>query len=290
MWRDGSKPARSVVGKTGAGVMDRQPSTLNELFTFSVEQYRDEEFLRFKRDGEWRSLTFGEVARRVRELTLGLYSLGLRAGDRVAIWSENRPEWNIADLSILALGAVDVPIYTTQSRHQVEYILANSEASAIFVSSSFQSEALSLSPFVPGLKHVITFDSSSIVEGHDILIAVEDLVEKGRTVYGQEPKLFENLSKAAQKDDLATLIYTSGTTGEPKGVMLTHENLTANTLQVYNWLGLAGYRDVGLTYLPFSHIFERAVWYCTPTVGHASPMPRALRRWQRIYWKSARLS
>src|ERR1043165_8363037 len=103
--------------------MIAEPRTLNEIFNRAVERFRADEFLRFKRDGAWQSLTFGEVARRVRELALGLLRQGIERGDRIAIWSENRPEWNMADLASLAIGAVDVPIYTTQSLDQVEYIL-----------------------------------------------------------------------------------------------------------------------------------------------------------------------
>src|SRR5258708_6142076 len=100
---------------------EKLPKTLNENFNFAVDRYRESEFLRFK-DGEaWRSLSYGEVARRVRELALGLHALGIASGDRVAIWSENRPEWNLADLAALAIGAVDVPIYSTQAHTQVEY-------------------------------------------------------------------------------------------------------------------------------------------------------------------------
>src|SRR4051812_2035199 len=106
--------------------MDREPQTLNELFNAAAETHREEEFMRYKSGGEWRSLSYGEVARRVREFALGLSRLGIGAGDKVAIWSENRPEWNLADLAALAIGAVDVPIYTTQARSQVEYILRDS--------------------------------------------------------------------------------------------------------------------------------------------------------------------
>src|SRR5262245_11613643 len=103
--------------------MTKEPTTLNELFNFAVERYRDKAILRFKRGGDWQSLNYGDVARRVRELALGLYKLGFRRGDKIAIWSENRPEWNIADLAVLALGAADVPIYTTQALNQVEFIM-----------------------------------------------------------------------------------------------------------------------------------------------------------------------
>src|ERR1051325_7429001 len=134
--------------------MKAQPQTLNELFNLAVDRYREDEFLRFKSQGEWRSLTYGEVARRVRELALGLSANGFQSGDKVAIWSENRPEWNIADLAVLAIGGVDVPIYTTQARSQVEYILIDSGARATFVSSSFLKDALAIKERVATLELV----------------------------------------------------------------------------------------------------------------------------------------
>lgn len=239
-----------------------EPKTLNELFNTAVDQYRESDFLRFKAVGEWRSLTFGEVARRVRELALGLHALGIRGGDRVAIWSENRPEWNLADLAVLAIGAVDVPIYATQTRSQVEYILADSASRAIFVSPAFAEDALAIKAQLPDVEFVISLEKTS-----GPVAGVEDLVDNGRALYGKQPGLYEGLWRAATADDLATILYTSGSTGDPKGVMLTHRNLTANVLNSARWLDLGRQRELALTYLPFSHIFERAVWYLYAHIG-----------------------
>jgi long-chain acyl-CoA synthetase len=241
--------------------MMNQPTTLNELFNNAVECYRDDELLRFKKSEAWQSLSYGEVARRVRELALGLYEKGFRKADKIAIWSENRPEWNMADLAVLAIGAIDVPIYTTQSRHHVEYILNDSKTRAIFVSAAFLDEALAMRERVESLQYVISFDAIAEGKKSDTVLNAEDFIANGRTLFMSEPKLYESLWREAKPEDLVTLIYTSGTTGDPKGVMLTHENLTINVLNVYRWLHLDKYRDVALTFLPFSHIFERAVWY-----------------------------
>ncbi|MFL6213339.1 MAG: AMP-dependent synthetase/ligase [Blastocatellia bacterium] len=239
--------------------MTAEPRTLNEVFNSAIERFRADEFLRFKRGGVWQSLTFGEVEGRVRELALGLTARGIHRGDRIAIWSENRPEWNIADLATLAVGAVDVPIYTTQSLDQVEYILSDSAARAIFVSTSFLEKTLELKPRLPSLEYVFVIDKTA-AQGANV-INTTAMTEAGRESLAAQPELYESLWRAAKPEDLATLLYTSGTTGDPKGVMLTHKNLTVNTLLSYHWSALENRRDRVLTYLPHTHIFERAMWY-----------------------------
>jgi long-chain acyl-CoA synthetase len=244
--------------------MQARAQTINELFNSAVARHGDSEFLRFKRGDEWRSLTHREVAERVKHLALGLYEAGIRRGDRLAIWSENRPEWNMADLAALALGAVDVPIYTTQARAQVEYILADSGARAIFVSSAYLPEAVALKERLPSIEMVIAFDAFDGAQVESLASAVvklDELMARGKELSERQPDFYDALWRGAKAEELATLLYTSGTTGDPKGVMLTHKNLTTNTLNSVSWLSLEGRRDVALTYLPLSHIFERAVWY-----------------------------
>jgi long-chain acyl-CoA synthetase len=239
--------------------MTAEPRTLNEVLHVATEQFGDDEFLCFKRDGAWQSLTFAEVEGRVRELALGLAARGINRGDRIAIWSENRPEWNIADLATLAVSAVDVPIYTTQSLDQVEYILSDSASRAVFVSAAFLEKTLELKPRLPSLEFVFVIDEPATHTAG--VISINALMEDGRELSTSQPALYESLWRTAQPEDLATLLYTSGTTGDPKGVMLTHKNLTVNTLLSYHWSALENRRDRVLTYLPHTHIFERAMWY-----------------------------
>jgi long-chain acyl-CoA synthetase len=285
--------------------MSSEP-TINALFDESVDRYRSREFLQFKRAGQWHGLSYSDVAGRVRDLGMGLHSLGLNAGDRIAIWSENRPEWNIADLAALAIGAVDVPIYTTQARDQIEYILADSGARAIFVSSPFLGVALDIKKASPQLEFIICLDPiprdthplspANIVEAAGpparpkseakdtsgaknveaagqfqdwgaLLIDLDQVMADGRAENKRSPELYEHLRANARPDDLATQLYTSGTTGEPKGVMLSHRNLAANTLNSVRWLQLEGRSDTALSYLPFSHIFERGTWYIYMCAG-----------------------
>jgi long-chain acyl-CoA synthetase len=241
--------------------------TLNDLWNHAVARFGDDEFVRFKRDGAWQTLTFVDLATRVRELASGLVRLGLKPGERVAIWSENRPEWNMADLAVLATGGVDVPIYTTQALDQVEYILADSGARAIFVSSAFLAQALAIKARVPSLEFVIALDRVDQRGAAQAIVGLDDLLAQGRALDQSDRGLYEKMWKAVAAEDLATLLYTSGTTGIPKGVMLTHKNLTANTIFSYRWTGLEGIRDRVLTYLPFTHIFERAMWYLFALAG-----------------------
>src|ERR1051325_34835 len=181
--------------------MGTEPQTLNELFNSAVARLRDSEFLRFKRDGAWRSLTFGEVARRVRELAFGLRSLGVEKGQRIAIWSENRPEWNLADLASLAIGAIDVPIYATQAPAQVEYILADSESRVLFVSAAFAKQALEIKAPLPFPGVVVTFGGATAG-----LIDIEELVDRGRNVSAEQPGVYESLWRSASASDLATIL------------------------------------------------------------------------------------
>jgi len=243
-------------------MVNADPKTLNELFNSAVDRYRDQEFLRFKDKGEWRSLSFVDFAGRVIELALGLQAIGIRRGDRIAIWSENRPDWNLADLATLALGGVDVPIYATQAPSQVEYILNDSGARAAFVSSAFLDDALAIKENLSSLEFVISFDETTAAE-----LSVDCLIVKGRTLRAQQPDLYETVWRATGPEDLATILYTSGSTGDPKGVMLTHKNLTANVVNSQRWLKLNDQRELALTYLPFTHIFERSAWYLYANIG-----------------------
>jgi long-chain acyl-CoA synthetase len=208
---------------------------------------------RAKRDGEWVELSYEQLADRVQDLSLGLLELGIVPGDRVAILSENRPEWAIADYACLAARCTDVPIYPTLPSKQVEYTLCDSGAVAIFVSTKHQLEKVTaLRSRVPGLRYVIAFNTDA--GGADVL-TLDQVYARGRAARSRYPR-WKETALEAKPDDLATLIYTSGTTGDAKGVMLTHGNITSN---VTTSCRLFTFRDSDecLSFLPLSHIFER---------------------------------
>ena len=228
--------------------------TLTELYFGALERFgaRPVAF-RAKRDGAWYELSYQQLADRVQDLSLGLLELGVSPGDRVAILSENRPEWAIADYACLAAGCTDVPIYPTLPAKQVEYSLCDSGAVAMFVSTKHQLEKVTaIRSRIPGLRHVISFDNGA--SAADVL-TLDQVIARGHAARSRHPR-WKQTALAARPDDLATLIYTSGTTGDAKGVMLTHGNITSN---VTTCCTLFTFRDSDecLSFLPLSHIFER---------------------------------
>ena len=230
------------------------PGTLTKLFFDSVSKFNRPDALQVKVAGAYKPISHSEVAERVRHAARGLSSLGVRRGDRVAILSENRPEWAIADFACLTAGLTDVPIYPTLPGDQIAYILKGSGAVAIFVSTRAQAEKIrEIRSQVPSLKSVIGFDE---IPGLTNMSTAE--LEK-RGAEGETSVSIATYKEDAltvKPDDLATIIYTSGTTGQPKGVMLTHDNIYSNVAASTMAIPFDG-RDVGLSFLPLSHIFER---------------------------------
>ena len=209
--------------------------------------------LRIRRDGRWSALSYRDLAERVQAASVGLRELGMRDGDRVAILSENRPEWAVADYACLAARCTDVPIYPTLPARQAEYILHDSGAAAVLVSTPAQlDKILTIRDRLPALHHVISFDPDA---GGPGVLAFDELLACGRSALGRHSDWRSQALRAAP-DDLATLIYTSGTTGDPKGVMLTHGNIASNVTTCCRLFDFME-GDECLSFLPLSHIFER---------------------------------
>jgi long-chain acyl-CoA synthetase len=234
------------------------PGTLTKLFFDAAAKYagRPAAFRR-KVEGRWVPITYAETTDRVRHISLGLRALGVQPGDRVALLSENRPEWAFADYACLAARAADVPIYPTLPAKQAEYILKDSGAVAIFCSNELQlGKVLEIRSALPALQHVIAFDAHAARDGARALAEVEEL---GRRQAAQDAA-WRAEALAVKPDDVATIIYTSGTTGDPKGVMLTHNNIYSNVIAALQVMPIA-VGDESLSMLPLSHIFERMVDY-----------------------------
>ena len=209
---------------------------------------------------EWINISAEDFVSRVRNVALGLAEMGIKPGDRVALLSENRPEWSIADLAILSLGAINVPIYTTQAVDQVRYILSDSGARVIFVSTpKLYLHAADAIHGLDFLEKIIFFEEPA-KETPERSMTLRTLETKGAERATSKPAAFDAYLNAIKPDDLATIIYTSGTTGEPKGVMLTHSNFMTNVLKITAGLPISS-TDIALSVLPLSHIFERTGFY-----------------------------
>ncbi|MGH9854135.1 MAG: AMP-dependent synthetase/ligase [Blastocatellia bacterium] len=242
----------------GSPADDPQVTTLVELFRHAVERDRND-LLNYKRDGVWRSVTPRELESQVRAVAMGLYALGVRAGDRVGLLSENRVEWTLADLGVVNCGAADVPIYATQSPKQVAYILNDAGAEVLFISNQDQYDRVrDALNNCPKLRAIVSFDQVDAPQGK--LMSFDDFLSWGRAADEAEPELYRTLQSSVTPDSLATLIYTSGTTGDPKGVMLSHGNLVSNAI-TNSRLAEVKEGEVALSFLPFSHIFERNTVY-----------------------------
>jgi long-chain acyl-CoA synthetase len=229
--------------------------TLSALFLSAVERYDKPAAMLYKAGGEWRPISHRAFAERVRHTAFGLQTLGVQRGGKVAILSENRPEWAIADFACLTMGAVDVPIYPTLPADKIAYILRDSAATVLLVSSSEQAAKIAaIRHDVPVLEHVVSFDDP-MPDGADR--TMRELEAAGRG--GETPErvaAYRREAEQIQPNDLATLIYTSGTTGEPKGTMLSHDNLFSNVQSVSGLIPIDE-EHLALSFLPLSHVFER---------------------------------
>jgi long-chain acyl-CoA synthetase len=252
----------------------REASSVPGLILAAVSRHNKEDALNYRADGKWHNIPAAAFVERVKNVALGLSSLGVRPGDRIALLSENRPEWSVADLAILSLGAINVPIYTTQALDQVEYILSDSGAKAMFISTRRLYKHAQPVLEKRSLEHLIFFDSE-VAEDIEHGIDLDTLEQRGKELAQQRPGAFEAYLQSVRPEDLATIIYTSGTTGEPKGVMLTHNNFMSNVISIGKGLPI-GPTDVALSVLPLSHIFERdgfyVFCYCGVSVYYSASM------------------
>lgn len=222
--------------------------TLQDLFFHVVSSFPPRKvLLRIRQGRGFRELTVRDFERAVRDLAQRLLAFGIRPGDRVALFSENRPEWHIVDFACQLIGAIDVPLYATLPAPHVRYILQDAGARMLIVSGRERAQvALEAAE---GLDVKVVGVDPDLAPG---LPSLTDLPLPGKRKQQEFP--------VVQEEDLATLIYTSGTTGEPKGVMLTHRNLISQVLAVRPLFPISD-KDISMSFLPLSHSYERTVDY-----------------------------
>jgi long-chain acyl-CoA synthetase len=227
--------------------------TLSQLFLNTVKTYVKPDLLAAKVEGRYVPISSEEVGKRVKHLSLGLADLGLGAGDKLVIFSENRPEWTMTDFAVLCAGAVTVPIYTSLMPEQVKYIINDSDAKIVVCSNrDLWLKVEAVRHDLRNVHHFVLIDE----EGPQGVVSLSEVMGRGKVLAAANPGLFEQRALAVKPDDLASIIYTSGTTGVPKGVMLTHANFVSNSKALDAVTEFAA-KDTILSFLPLSHVLER---------------------------------
>ena len=252
-----------------------KPETLNDIFRAIIAR-RLERVIMVRDESGWRDISAQELQQSVTGTASALRELGIAKGDRVAILSENRPEWAIADFACLQLGAVVVPIYATLNPQQVATILCDSGCRVIFVSTARQVEKVRSIKEQTFLEHVIVMDAIPYPDAR----AMRSLLGP---VSAEQAGQIEELARSVSPNDLASIIYTSGTTGVPKGAMLSHGNLTSNIR--YSLSGFdVGPGQISISFLPLSHVTARhadiALLHCGVTLAYCpniEDVPKVLR-------------
>jgi len=237
-------------------------TTIPELFTRLVNRYRGHHrtVLRHKPVDTWLDISWEELEARVHALAGFFYKQGVRPGDRVAILSENRPEWAIADLATQLLGAVNVSIYNTLPEAKVSYILRDSGAKWVVPSVPVQRKKVeAIADECPDLEGMLVM---SELPGNppDMMVQWEDARDAGQTYWSQHADALQQLGTNVSPADTSALIYTSGTTGDPKGVVLSHRNFCANVKDALQHIPFYE-TDHHLSFLPLCHAFERTAGY-----------------------------
>lgn len=230
-----------------------QPTTLVKLFQERVQQLADRPAVHFRHQTSYHHYTWTQLADDVGRTALALQSLGVKHGDRVIQVSPNRYEWIVADMAILTLGAVHVPVHVSLSGPQMVWQINNCGASVVIVGTA--ALAAHIAPHLNDLKPVLlSFDEVTDEPAGRRFTMLRTITQQQDRAAGS--RLLEQSLASIKPDDLATIIYTSGTTGEPKGAMLSHNNLASNALMTAGVIDVTP-SDLRLTWLPFSHIFAR---------------------------------
>ena len=225
---------------------------------YQLEKYPQEDCFADKENGKWVKTSTQEYVDKATALSKGLLALGIKPGDKIALISNNRSQWNIADVAILQIGAISVPIYPTISEKDYKYIFNNAEIKLCILSDEeLLGKVNAIKEDVPSLEDVYTFNNIAGAKHW------EEIIEKGTDIADSE---VEALKNKVDSEDLATLIYTSGTTGLPKGVMLSHKNLVANVKGALDRVPVNN-NDKAVSFLPVCHVFERMILYLYQYLG-----------------------
>lgn len=233
-----------------------EPTRTFDILERIQNKYSDKtDVLAGKENGKWKKYAVQEYIDNCNWISYALLSLGIKKGDKIALISNNRPEWNFTDFGISQIGAIGVPIYPTISSEEYTYILGHSEPKIIFISDKSLYEKIKpITDLNPGTSTIYTFDRIAGAKHFSELITI------GKEMASSLSNELVIAKNSVEPSDLVTIIYTSGTTGFPKGVMLSHSNIISNTIES-SYIHPLGPESRTLSFLPLSHIYERMLTY-----------------------------
>lgn len=229
--------------------------TMPQIFADALLGGTERKLYNVKQDGEWVSYTYQDVYDTIQRIGFGLQAIGTKPKDKIAILSENRPEWSMIDWACAHFGFASVPVYQTSIPKQIEFILNHSEAKIVVVSSKEQAQkVISIKSALKTIKYMVLLDESEFDDAW--IISWKDLLEKGDIAKLESKETMQDIIEKIKPEDLFSIIYTSGTSGNPKGVMISHFNMAANVQQSQEAIGFQ-HNKRWLSFLPLSHSFER---------------------------------
>jgi long-chain acyl-CoA synthetase len=229
-----------------------------DLLPYQMQQFPKPDCLAAKVNGTWQKYTTSDVLEYANQVSLGLLKLGIQKEDKVAIISFNRPEWVLVDFGIQQIGAISVPMYPTITEEDYRYIFNDAEVKAVFVAdSNLYNKVVAATEGMEGIKEIYTFDDIHGAKNW------KEVLKMGES---EDVAQLEPLKAAVRPDDILTIIYTSGTTGNPKGVMLTHDNLMSNVRGTVPYVPV-NHTHRALSFLPLCHVFERMLLYLYFRIG-----------------------
>ncbi|MEI7812443.1 MAG: long-chain fatty acid--CoA ligase [Ignavibacteria bacterium] len=244
----------------------RKFKTIAELFLMLTDEFgktTDKPLMKYKSGGQFVDISYQKFGEETELFALGLAALNVKTGGKIAIISENRPEWVFADMACLSLGAVDVPIYPSVTSESVEFMLKDSESIGVICSNKFQlNKIIKIRANCKNLKFIIVMNEKDSADSAPDIYTFKEVQQRGEVYKKNNPFYLKERIKACRENDLCTIIYTSGTTGVPKGVMLTNKNIISNILGASEVIPF-NHTDTFLSFLPLCHIFERMAGYYT---------------------------
>ncbi|HSA59829.1 MAG TPA: long-chain fatty acid--CoA ligase [bacterium] len=247
-----------------------QTISLPRVFLRCASHYHSKPAVMEKRNGRYAPVAYSEILDQASDFAQALIDLGFKAHDRFALFLKNSPAWPVADFGTMFAGGATVPIYETLIAHAVRHILKDSGAVGVVLEDKNQFEKVkSVWAEVPSLEFVVVRRPEGVALKKDKVLSLEDFLKRGAEARRKKPDAIEKRLDLVRRDDVASIVYTSGTTGDPKGVMLTHRNFLSNVYGVASVTDVNA-RDIMLSILPLSHVFERTIGYYVPLLFGAT--------------------